>query len=130
MKFGNGRLTLSPSDLVGFVACPHLTTLEIAVARGELERQYRHDPHAELIRRKGDEHEAAYLTSRGEGVVRIGDPREIGWEAAADQTAKAVRRQILRVLRRDIAEGRADRRLGAELRGRLPRRTAEPVPGR
>src|SRR6266508_4414252 len=91
MRVSDGMLSFSPSDLVGFVACPHLTTLEVAVARGELERPYRHDPHADLIRRKGDEHEAAYLASLGDGVVRIGEPREIGWEVAAEQTAQAVR---------------------------------------
>jgi uncharacterized protein len=91
MKLADDRLMFSPSDLVGFVACPHLTTLELCVAREELKRPHRHDPHAELIRRKGDEHEAAYLESLGNGVVRIGDPREIGWEAAAAQTAQAVR---------------------------------------
>ena len=34
----------SPSDLAAFLACPHLTTLELAVARGELEKPYRHQP--------------------------------------------------------------------------------------
>ena len=48
-------------------ACPHLTTLQLAVARGELEKPYRHNAHAELIRRKGEEHEAAYLASLGDG---------------------------------------------------------------
>jgi hypothetical protein len=43
MKFGDDRLMFSPSDLVGFVACPHLTTLELAVAREELKRPHRHD---------------------------------------------------------------------------------------
>ena len=30
------RFRFSPSDLNGFLACPHLTTLQLAVARGEL----------------------------------------------------------------------------------------------
>ena len=60
------RFRFSPSDLNAFLACPHLTTLELAVARDELPKPYRHNPHAELIRRKGDEHEAAYLASLGD----------------------------------------------------------------
>ena len=32
----NDRITLSPSDVTGFLACEHLTTLELAVARGRL----------------------------------------------------------------------------------------------
>src|SRR5829696_1514273 len=87
----SGHLAFSPSDLVGFVACPHLTTQELAVARGELAKPYRHDPHADLIRRKGEEHEAAYLASLGDEVVRIGEPWEIGWEVAAETTARAIR---------------------------------------
>jgi uncharacterized protein len=81
----------SPSDLNDFLACPHLTSLELAVARGELERPYRPNPYGELIRRKGDEHEAAYLASLGEGVATIPDPHEIGWDRAAAATERAVR---------------------------------------
>src|SRR5438876_7842143 len=39
------RLLFSPSDLSGFLACPHLTTLELLVARGERSKPHRHDPH-------------------------------------------------------------------------------------
>ena len=91
MKLENDQLTFSPTDLAAFVACPHLTTVEVAVTRSELERPHRHDPRAALIRRKGDEHEASYLTSLGEQVIWMRDAREIGWEAAASQTAQAVR---------------------------------------
>jgi predicted RecB family nuclease len=87
----DSQLTLSPSDLAAFVACPHLTTLQVAVALGELPKPFRHNPHAELIRRKGDEHEAAYLASLGPDVVRIGKPWEIGWDVAADATEQAMR---------------------------------------
>jgi uncharacterized protein len=104
MKFADDRLMFSPSDLVGFVACPHLTTLEVAVARGELGRPYRHDPHAELIRRKGDEHEAAYLASLGD-VVGVGDPREIGWDAAAAQTEQAIREGAPRIYQAAFVDG-------------------------
>jgi uncharacterized protein len=91
MRLDDDRLAFSPSDLVGFVACPHLTTLELAVARAELERPFRANPHADLIRRKGEAHEAAYLASLGDDVVRIGDPHEIGWKAAVAATAEAIR---------------------------------------
>src|SRR5262245_51988983 len=91
VRLVSNALTFSPSDLVGFVACPHLTALELAVAREELTKPYRHNVHADLIRRKGEEHEAAYLASLGDGVVRIGTPWEVGWEVAAAATAEAVR---------------------------------------
>jgi predicted RecB family nuclease len=82
---------LSPSALNDFVACPHLTTLQLAVARGELEPPFRPNPYADLIRRKGDEHEAAYLASLGHDVAKIGDPHAIGWDEAAAATEQAIR---------------------------------------
>ena len=55
--------TLSPSDLNNFLDCEHLVSLELQVARGEAERPQVENPQADLIRRKGEEHEAAYLAS-------------------------------------------------------------------
>jgi predicted RecB family nuclease len=93
MRRQDGRLTLSPSDVNAFLACPHLTSLELAVAREQLERPFRANPYAELIRRKGDQHEAAYLASLRQGVTKIGDPHEIGWDLAAAATERAIRDQ-------------------------------------
>ena len=105
MRIESGSLRFSPSDLVGFLACPHLTTLELAVARDELERPFRDDPHAELIRRKGDEHEARYLASLGDEVVRIDDPHELDWAEAVAQTEAAVRAGAPVVYQAALAEG-------------------------
>jgi predicted RecB family nuclease len=91
VKLRDGRINLSPSDLANYLACRHLTTLELQVAHEQLERPYRHNPHADLIRRKGDEHEARYLASLGDGVLTVGDPREIGWEAATAATEQVIR---------------------------------------
>jgi uncharacterized protein len=87
----NGQLSFSPSDLANFVACPHLTTLDVAVARDELPKPYRVNAHADLIRSKGEEHEAAYLASFGDPVVRIGKPWEISWDVAVGATEQAMR---------------------------------------
>jgi predicted RecB family nuclease len=84
-------LIFSPSDLTAFLACPHLTTLQVAVAVGELPKPFRQNPHADLIRRKGEEHEAAHLASLGDGVVRIGKPWDIGWDVTAEATEDAMR---------------------------------------
>jgi hypothetical protein len=89
-KLADGHLWLSPSDLSGHLACPHLTTLQLAVTRGELEKPFRVNRYGDLIRTKGEAHEAAYLASLGDGVVRIGKPWEIGWEVAAAATAQGM----------------------------------------
>jgi uncharacterized protein len=81
----DGTLFLSPSDLSAHLACPHLTNLELQVQRGELERPHVDDTHGDLIRRKGDEHEAAYLAlleAAGRTIVRIPTYDDPGFDAA------------------------------------------------
>jgi uncharacterized protein len=82
----------SPSDLTAFLACEHLTGLELRASRREIERPVVDDPTAELIRRKGDEHEARYLAdlrAQGRCVVEIAFDHD--WDAAARTTEEAIR---------------------------------------
>src|SRR3982751_2183709 len=92
MQKRDDRILFSPSDLNAFLECEHLTQLELAVARHELERPADENPQAELVRRKGDEHEAAYLAALiadGREVVTIGNDWDL--DAAAQATEKAMR---------------------------------------
>jgi hypothetical protein len=61
MQLDDSRVLLSPTDLANHLARAHLAALEIALVCGERQRPLRENPQAELIRRKGDEHELAYL---------------------------------------------------------------------
>ena len=61
MRAVNEVLRFSPSDLNAFLECEHLVALELRVAQGELARPAVDNPQADLIRRKGEEHERAYL---------------------------------------------------------------------
>ena len=63
MHYHAHHALLSPSDVTAFLACEHLTTLSLAHARGEIERPEVENEQAELIFRKGLEHERAYLES-------------------------------------------------------------------
>ena len=95
MQRRNGDLLFSPSDLSAFLACRHLTRLQLGVARGEVERPAADDPQGELIRRKGDEHEQAYeeaLRAAGKDVARI-HLDEAAWdlERAARETEEEMR---------------------------------------
>ena len=77
------------------LACPHLTTLSLRVVRGELERPHLDSPHRDLIFRKGNEHEAAYLARlRDRGPIDRPDPY--------------VRRRELRPCRGATADGGGD----------------------
>ncbi|MEO6207654.1 MAG: TM0106 family RecB-like putative nuclease, partial [Candidatus Limnocylindrales bacterium] len=66
----DGSVLLSATDLVGFLACDHLSTLELGRIAGRWERPNRRDdPTIQLIQEKGDLHEAAYLDRlRGDGL--------------------------------------------------------------
>lgn len=94
MKLSGDHLHLSPTDLTTWVACPHATTLEMAVARGRMERPVETNPDARMLARKGEEHEAAYLahlTAQGLGVTTIDLPAGGDFEEAARVTEAAMR---------------------------------------
>src|SRR5215207_8660364 len=77
MRLDADRLHLSPSDVTAFLACEHLTTLSLAHARGLIDRPDVENEQAELIFRKGLEHERAYLEhlrDDGKTVLEIPDP--------------------------------------------------------
>jgi len=70
----DGRLVLSPSDLADYLACEHLSELSFAVAVGQMERPAVDDPGMAVLRRRGLEHEAAYLgrlEDQGLAVARV-----------------------------------------------------------
>ena len=74
MQLIDGRPVFSATDLVGYLACEHLTALERAALAGLVKRPMRADPELDVIRERGYQHEARYLadlTSGGKGVVEI-----------------------------------------------------------
>lgn len=131
MQQSDGRLLLSPTDVAGFLACPHLTQMDVAVSRGELARPVFSDPYAELIRRKGSEHEAAYLAAleaAGRTVLRIPRQGDEGYrpDEAQRLTEEAIRAGTVDVIYQPLlAEG--DWRGFADFLERSPDGTYEPV---
>src|SRR5574338_1358021 len=70
----DGRPVYSATDLVGYLACEHLTELERAAIAGLVQRPDRPDPELDVLRRRGDQHEKRYLAElegQGRRVVRI-----------------------------------------------------------
>ena len=94
MKLRDGRIYLSPSDLSNYLACRHLTALDAAVQRGEMESLPPPYPNAmaDLIARKGSEHEAAFLAALvadGREITEIGfDDHD--FDRAARETEAAI----------------------------------------
>jgi uncharacterized protein len=61
MYLEGNRLVLSPTDLVGFLYCDHLTELSLLVARHQLERATGDDAEMAVVQDRGIEHEKEYL---------------------------------------------------------------------
>ncbi len=61
-RLPNGKLVVSATDLVGFLACGHLTNLDRALVAGKIAKPDRgDDPGLDLLRRRGWEHEQRYI---------------------------------------------------------------------
>jgi len=81
MKLIDGAIRLSPTDLANHLACPHLTVLELAVARGELKPPAGGLPMADALRTRGEAHEAAYVEHLRATRPNIVDLREHRYDA-------------------------------------------------
>lgn len=90
MRSDRGRIILSPSDLMRFQGCEHASALDLRYARGEDLTPAEESADAALLQRKGDEHEAAYLSRLPpENVVEVA--RTSDFQAAARSTIDAMR---------------------------------------
>jgi uncharacterized protein len=85
----DGQPVFSATDLVGYLACEHLTALERAALAGLVERPMRSDPELEIIRKRGFQHEERYLAELREGGKRVVTIDRLDDEDRAEQ----VRRQ-------------------------------------
>jgi uncharacterized protein len=74
----DGSLVVSATDLVGYLACDHLTTLELGVADDLWSKPHeREDPEVRLLQERGEAHERAYLArlrAEGRDVVELAPP--------------------------------------------------------
>ena len=86
MQLIDGRPVYSATDLVGFLACEHLTQLERAALQGLVQRPQREDIEIDLIAKRGYEHEQRFLVSlrdAGRQVTEIVKDESItdrGWQ--------------------------------------------------
>ncbi|MDP8987853.1 MAG: hypothetical protein M3N11_05830, partial [Actinomycetota bacterium] len=111
MDVVDGSLVLSPGDLVDFLACGHLTRLERRVAASELFRPAEDDPEAEVLRRRGDEHERSELgrlVAEGRSVVSIEPTGAASGQlaAAAAATVRAMRAGVEVIHQATFFDGR------------------------
>ena len=127
----DGTLRLSPTDLANHLACAHLTQLELLVQRGELARPHVDDPYGELIMRKGNEHERAYLArleADGTRIARMRSYEDGDFDAdeARRATEEAIRSAEADVIYQAYLSDGSWRGF-ADFLERLPDGTYEPV---
>jgi predicted RecB family nuclease len=87
-------VSFSATEVGNFLACQHLTSLELRVADGELTRPAQNDIERRLLEKRGLEHEArvlAYFEAQGHEIVTISAaPGTEGMRRAADATLAAM----------------------------------------
>ncbi len=98
-KHADGTVVVSATDLVGYLACDHLATLELERIAGLRKKPERHDPELELLQERGDRHEREHLErlrAAGRSIVEIPEhlrsarnPEELRAAAAATEAAMA-----------------------------------------
>lgn len=87
----HGNTLYSASDLVNFLECEHLTTLDLVNLETPLLKA-EDDEQAELIQKKGLEHEARYLQDLRDSGVTVFDAKASGQGIA--EAAEATRRAM------------------------------------
>ena len=108
----DGTLVVSATDLVGFLECDHLVTLELARARGQIEKPFRDDPQLDLLRKRGYAHEQAEiarLTAAGRAVneMQLRNPRTPAeLRAAAAETIAAMQAGTDVIFQATVFDGR------------------------
>ncbi len=97
MHSAAGVLLLSATDLTDFLACEHLTQLELQAARGLIEKPNRQDPGLDLIAERGLAHERRYLTElKAQGL----DVAEIPWLGADPDSLRVAHAATVAALER------------------------------
>lgn len=91
----DNRIVLSASDLTDYLACQRLTALQLGALEGKTPQPIPDAADADVIRRRGEEHEARYLEQlklEGRQVVELGRPGPgvAGLTAAEEATVAAM----------------------------------------
>lgn len=98
MRLTDGRVVCSASDLVGFLACEHLTHLELAAATGLIERPSWVDPELDLIWRRGLEHERRFLSELRQAGLTTVTIHPDGYEAQTGDRLRAAAEETIRAM--------------------------------
>ena len=132
MRFVEGTLRLSPTDLANHAACEHLTSLDLSLARGELTKPDDLSLITAALRRRGEEHERKYVEHLKAQGLSLVDLRDEHLDAeGADATVDAMRGGVDRIVQPPLLHerwaGRADVLVRVDRPSRLGGWSYEPL---
>jgi uncharacterized protein len=117
---------LTPTQLSTHLACAHYTQLERKRRAGELKIEFVPDPGLEALRRRGEEHERAYIERLGHAkVTDLRESKDLGATLAA--MGKGVQAIVQAPLGNEVFFGIADVLLRVEVPSKLGPWSYEPV---
>lgn len=88
MRLLQGTARLSATDLANHLSCRHITTVDLRLARGEIAEPQWENPHLDVLRQRGMEHEKAYtdwLRSKNLTIVDLSNQPEAATWAAMER---------------------------------------------
>ncbi len=107
MKEVGGAIRLAATDLSNHLACRHLTSLDLSVARGERTAPDFEAPDLWVVRERGALHEAAYLAFLDKCGLEILNLANAGDEAQVlGETQRAMRRGVEVIAQGALSHGR------------------------
>jgi len=107
MKLTSSQIRLTATDLSNHLACHHLTSLDLSVARGQRSAPEWRSPDAVVIQELGMRHEAAYLRFLQDKGMSLVDFREIVDEnRAVAETVSCMERGVEVIAQGSLAVGR------------------------
>jgi predicted RecB family nuclease len=107
MRITSEQIRLSATDLSNHLACRHLTSLDLSVARGKRSAPEWNSPDLVVIQQLGLRHEAAYLRFLRDKGLSFADLREIKDESQAlAETLAAMERGVEVIAQGSLTAGR------------------------
>lgn len=106
MHCSGNTLRLSATDLASHLGCRHLTQLDLAAARGHLQKPIWRDLSLEALQQRGLAHEQAYvahLRAQGRDVVEL---RDVDGDTAVARTRAAMRGGADVIVQAELRDGR------------------------
>ncbi len=94
MRIESDQIRLAATDLSNHLACRHLTSLDLSVARGQRSAPQWRSPDLKVIQELGLRHEAAYLQSLRDAGLSFADLREIGEKEQVQETLACMYRGL------------------------------------